>query len=70
MRRARWCANAWQPKLELALMKTAPILIQAALKATLIAMAYQVVHANRNVTAAEQQCLSALAAQLNLSEAP
>lgn len=51
-------------------MKTAPILIQAALKATLIAMAYQVVHANRNVTAAEQQCLSVLAAQLNPSEAP
>lgn len=59
MRRARWCANAWQPKLELALMKTAPILIEAAPKATLIAMAYQVVHANRNLTAAEQQCLTA-----------
>lgn len=51
-------------------MKTAPIVIQAALKATLIAMACQVVHANRNVAAAEQQCLTALAAQLNLNEAP
>ncbi len=51
-------------------MKTAPILIQDALKGTLNAMGCRVVNPNRNVAAAEQQCLTALAAQLNLSEAP